>query len=54
MARTSLDEIMSGAVQPARLYSIAECRMSRHILDALAVDPDFAPVANALEVFRPP
>ena len=50
---TSLRSIVQRVVQAREhAHGVAERGMRRDVLDALAVDPDLAAVAQALEVFR--
>src|SRR5262249_45341223 len=45
--------VVQGVVEPCdRARGVAERRMRRHIVDALAVDVDLAAVAQAREIFR--
>ncbi len=45
--------IVQGVVEPRdAANAVAEGGMRRHVVDALAVDPDLAPVPQALEVLR--
>jgi len=46
--------VVQRVVEPSQhAHRIAEGRMGGHILDALAIDPDLAPVPQALDIFLP-
>src|SRR5262249_12635186 len=51
-AQDAFTLVMQGVIKASEHpYGVSECGMSRYVLDALAVDPDLAAIAETFKIF---